>query len=244
MLIIPAIDLRDGKVVRLTKGAFDAETVYSASPADVMQKWQQEGAQLVHVVDLDGARDGVRRNLGSLKNILAVAKARVQFGGGLRTYEAVEEILKTGVWRAVVGTKALDAKLITRLVQKFRERIAAGLDIRDGVIQTQGWQSSDTTFTLEDLCKQLEQVGVQTIICTDVTRDGTMQGPNVELLKKLLRLTKMNVILSGGVSSLSDLKKLSRVKAHHFEGVILGKALYERKIALHDAIEQLKDHEK
>src|SRR3989338_8987875 len=146
MLIIPAIDLREGKVVRLIRGSFKKQTTYSASPADIMQKWQREGAQLVHVVDLDGAVEGRRRNLGSLKNILAVAKVPVQFGGGLRTIESVEEVLKAGVWRAVIGTKAKDREFLKTLVQKFKERIAVGIDVRDGIIQTEGWLSSDTFF--------------------------------------------------------------------------------------------------
>ncbi len=241
MLIIPAIDLREGKVVRLTKGAFDAETVYSASPPAVMQKWQREGAQLVHVVDLDGARDGVRRNLGSLKNILAVAKAHVQFGGGLRTHEAVQEVLATGVWRAVVGTKALDITFVKKLIQKFKERVAIGIDIRDGLIQTEGWQASESKYTPEKFCKELETIGVKTIICTDITRDGTLKGPNVELIKKLLQTTKMNVIASGGISNLADLKQLADIQTKNFEGVIVGKALYEQKFTLPEAIDQFGD---
>ncbi|MBI3998989.1 MAG: 1-(5-phosphoribosyl)-5-[(5-phosphoribosylamino)methylideneamino]imidazole-4-carboxamide isomerase [Candidatus Omnitrophica bacterium] len=239
MLIIPAIDLRNGKVVRLTKGAFDQETVYSLSPADVMQKWQREGAQLVHVVDLDGAKEGVRQNLRSLKNIIAVSKIQIQFGGGLRTFEAVEEILKAGVWRAVVGTKAFDTELIKKLVQKFKERIAIGLDVRDGVIQTHGWQTNESGVQLEDFVQQLEKLGVKTIICTDITRDGTLKGPNIQLLKQLLKVTKMNVVVSGGISSLSDLKKLSQIEASNLEGVIVGKALYEQKVILRDAISEL-----
>ena len=238
MLIIPAIDLREGKVVRLIRGSFKKQTTYSASPADIMQKWQREGAQLVHVVDLDGAVEGRRRNLGSLKNILAVAKVPVQFGGGLRTIESVEEELKAGVWRAVIGTKAKDREFLKTLVQKFKERIAVGIDVRDGIIQTEGWLSSDLTHTPESLCHDLEEIGVRTIICTDVSRDGTLLGPNIELTTNLLNETKMNVIASGGVSSLSDLKHLAQIKASNFEGVIVGKALYEQKIVLRTAIKQ------
>ncbi|HLD56478.1 MAG TPA: HisA/HisF-related TIM barrel protein, partial [Candidatus Omnitrophota bacterium] len=201
MLIIPAIDLKGGMVVRLTQGAFDAQTVYSQAPADVMLKWQKEGARLVHVVDLDGAREGVRKNLGSLKNILAVAKIPIQFGGGLRTFEAVQDVLKVGVRRVVIGTKAFDTQLLKRLVQAFGDRVAVGLDIRNGVIQTEGWQSGDKSLTPEKFCEQLEAIGVRTIVVTDVTRDGMMQGPNVELLKKLLKTAKINLIASGGMAS-------------------------------------------
>ena len=240
MIIIPAIDLHEGVVVRLTKGVFGSETIYSQSPADVMEKWQGEGAQLVHVVDLDGAKEGVRRNLGSLKNILKVAKVKVQFGGGLRSYEAINEVLQAGVWRAVIGTKALDFDLLEKLVKEFKERIAVGIDVREGIIQTHGWQENASSFSLEEFCKAVEKIGVVTVICTDVSRDGTLSGANLDFLKDLLRSTSMNIILSGGVSDLSDIKQLSKIKAANFEGVIVGKALYEKRLSLPDAIRELK----
>ena len=240
MLIIPAIDLQEGVVVRLTKGVFGSEKIYSQSPADVMEKWQKEGAELVHVVDLDGAKDGVRKNLGSLKNILAVAKAKVQFGGGLRTFEAVKEVIQAGVWRAVVGTKAFDLDLLLRLVAEFKERVAVGIDVRDGLIQTHGWQSHDDSISLNDFCKQLEQIGVKTIICTDVSRDGTLSGANLHFLSDVLKVTSMNVILSGGVSDIRDIKETAKVKAKNFEGIIVGKALYEQRFTLTEAIKESK----
>lgn len=240
MLIIPAIDLHKGEVVRLTKGIFGSEVVYSKSPPDVMEKWQREGAELVHIVDLDGAKDGVRKNLGSLKNILMVAKVKTQFGGGLRSFEAVEEILKAGVWRAVVGTKAFDFDLLKELVAHFKERIAVGMDVRDGLIQTHGWQSHDSSLSVQEFCKKLEKIGVVTIICTDVSRDGTLHGANLEFLNGLLASTSMNIVLSGGVSDLSDIKKMARIKAKNFEGVIVGKALYEKRINLPNAIREAK----
>lgn len=239
MLIIPAIDLHDGVVVRLTKGIFGSEVVYSKSPADVMQQWQKEGAELVHVVDLDGAKEGVCRNLGSLKNILSVAKVKIQFGGGLRTFEAVSEILTVGVWRAVVGTKAFDFELIKKLIAQFKERIAVGIDVRDGLIQTHGWRLHNSSLSIRKFCKELEQTGVKTIICTDVARDGTLSGANLNFLNDLLNVTSMNIILSGGVSDLSDIRKLSEVKARNFEGVIVGKALYEKRFTLQEAVQEL-----
>ncbi len=240
MLIIPAIDLQEGVVVRLTKGIFGTEKIYSQSPSSVMEKWQQDGAQLVHVVDLDGAKEGVRRNLGSLKNILAVAKVKVQFGGGLRTFESVKDILSIGVWRAVVGTKAFDFEFLKRLVSEFSDRIAVGIDVRDGLIQTHGWQSQDESVSLGDFLKELETIGVQTIICTDISRDGTLSGPNLDFLNEVLRATKMNVVLSGGVSNIEDIKKISKIKSKNFEGVIIGKALYEKRFSLPDAIKESK----
>ena len=240
MLIIPAIDLHEGVVVRLTKGVFGSETIYSKSPADVMEKWQKEGAELVHVVDLDGAKEGVRRNLGSLKNIIAVAKAKIQFGGGLRSFEAVKEVLNAGVWRAVVGTKAFDFNLLKQLIDAFKERVAVGLDVREGLIQTHGWQSADNSLSVPEFCKQLEEIGVKTVICTDVSRDGTLTGPNLAFTNVLLDSTPMNVILSGGVSDLSDIQKIAQIKAENFEGVIVGKALYEKRFSLPDAIREIK----
>lgn len=242
MLIIPAIDLREGVVVRLTQGVFGSETVYSQSPADVMDKWQKDGAELVHVVDLDGAKDGVRRNLGSLKNILTVARVKVQFGGGLRSFEAVKEILQAGVWRAVVGTKAFDFDLLKKLVQSFKERIAVGIDVKDGAIQTHGWQAQDRSISIQDFCKRLEHIGVTTIICTDVSRDGTLAGANLDFLNHLLNTTSLNIVLSGGVSDLSDIKKIARIKSKNFEGVIVGKALYEKRFSLPEAIQQLNEN--
>ncbi len=240
MFIIPAIDLHEGVVVRLTKGVFGSEIIYSKSPADMMEKWQKEGAELVHVVDLDGAKDGMRRNLGSLKNIIKVAKAKIQFGGGLRSFEAVKEVLDAGVWRAVVGTKAFDFSFLKQLIMAFKERIAVGLDVRDGLIQTHGWQSQDSSLSVPEFCQRLEQIGVRTVICTDVSRDGTLSGPNLAFVNVLLDSTSMNVILSGGVSDLSDIQNIAQIKAKNFEGVIVGKALYEKRFSLLDAIRELK----
>ena len=236
MLIIPAIDLKSGLVVRLTQGAFDSQKVYSQSPADVMLKWQKEGAKLVHVIDLDGARDGVRKNLGSLKNIISVAKIPIQFGGGLRTFEAVKEVLEAGIYRVVIGTKALDFKFLKRLVDTFHEQIAVGLDIRNGMIQTEGWKTANDSQKPELLCRELERVGVQTIVVTDVSRDGMLEGPNLQLLKTMLNATKMNLIASGGVSSAKDLQDLINLRAHNLIGAIIGKAIYEQKIQLDEVI--------
>lgn len=236
MLIIPAIDIRGGKVVRLFQGAFERETVYSQAPEEVVRKWQSEGAELVHVVDLDGAQHGLRKNLGSLKNILSVAQIPIQFGGGLRSYEAVKEVLDAGVHRAVIGTKAFDSDLIQKLVKNFGERIAIGLDIRDNVIQTHGWQTGQADYPLGTLLKQLETLKIKTVICTDIRKDGTLEGPNLDLLIHLLGATRMDVILSGGVSSTIHLKQLADIKAKHFRGVIIGKALYEGKIQLKEAL--------
>lgn len=238
MLIIPAVDIRNGRVVRLTQGLFDQETVYSQAPEEVVKRWQLEGARLIHVVDLDGALHGHRRNLGSLKNILATTKVPVQFGGGLRSFEAVNDVIQTGVARVIIGTKASDLDLLKKLVKTFTDRIIVGIDIRNNVIQTHGWQIGETEIDLEVFLKQIEDIGVRTVICTDISRDGMLSGPNFDLLQLVLKKTKMDVILSGGISELSHLEQLSKLRSKHFKGVIVGKALYERKFLLKDAIKQ------
>lgn len=236
MLIIPAIDLRKGQVVRLTKGAADKETSYSSSPVEVFQKWQTEGAELVHVVDLDGAIEGKPSNLGVVRDILKIAKIPIQLGGGLRTLNAVRATLKAGVSRAVVGTKALDSDFIRKLAQTFNGQVAVGIDLRDGVIQTHGWQSGQSEYALESFLQLLEHTGIKTIIVTDVNRDGTLEGPNLNLLRQVLAQTKMDVIHSGGISDLTHLAELSRMKNKNLTGVIVGKALYEKKFTLREAI--------
>jgi phosphoribosylformimino-5-aminoimidazole carboxamide ribotide isomerase len=238
MLIIPAIDLREGRVVRLAQGAFDQQTTYTDSPADVMKRWQSQGATLVHVVDLDGAKDGEPKNWAALKNVLDVATVPVEFGGGLRNIETVGAILEGGVKRVIIGTKAFDRELLTQLISKYGERIVIGLDIKDGTIRTHGWLSEGGGESLDAFLKALEALGVKTVIATDISRDGMLQGPNMDLLHQLLKATKMNVILSGGVSSIDDLDVLSKIKNKQFVGVIVGKALYEERFRLADAIEK------
>jgi phosphoribosylformimino-5-aminoimidazole carboxamide ribotide isomerase len=244
MLIIPAVDLRNGRVVRLTQGVFENETVYSAAPEEVVLKWQVEGAKMIHVVDLDGALHGHRRNLGSLKNILSVSTIPVQFGGGLRTYEAIEEVLAVGVSRAVIGTKALDLDFVKRLIKHFHNQIVVSLDVRDNIIQTHGWQIGEIDYSLGTLLKSLEDAGVKNLICTDISRDGMLNGPNIDLLNYLLQNTKMDVIFSGGISDISHLAELAEIKSNHFKGAIVGKALYEKKFSLHEAIQQLQKEKK
>lgn len=236
MEIIPAVDLRGGKVVRLIRGDFGREKTYSEAPEDVVLKWQLKGASLVHVVDLDGALTGRRKNIGSLKNICRVAKVPIQFGGGLRSIQAVEEVLRLGVSRVVLGTKAMDLKLLKELIKRFHQKIAVGLDLRDGRIQVDGWKKQIHLVTPDSFCHEIERIGVQWLIFTDVSRDGTLLGPNMEGLQAILKMTSMNVIASGGISSLDDLKRLKSLFHPNFFGVIVGKALYEKCFELTDAI--------
>ena len=236
MIIIPAIDLRDGRVVRLTRGDFNKETVYSDVPEQVALKWATEGAKLIHVVDLDGALSGRRKNLGSLKNICKISKTPIEFGGGLRTLNAVEDVVSAGISRAVIGTKALDLKLLTQLVKKFGEKIVVGLDVKNGHIQVHGWKKQIKVVELDSFCKEIERIGVKHVVFTDVTRDGTLAGPNIKSLVDILKKSKMNFVLSGGISSLDDLEKVKKLPYDNLYGIIIGKALYEKKFTLPEAI--------
>lgn len=236
MIIIPAIDLRGGRVVRLTRGNFDKETVYSDAPEQVALKWATEGAKLIHVVDLDGALSGRRKNLGSLKNICSVSKTPIEFGGGLRTLQAVEEVVRVGIERAVIGTKALDLKLLAQLVKRFGGRIVVGLDVKNGHIQVHGWKKQVKVVELDSFCKEIERIGVHHVVFTDVTRDGTLAGPNIKSLVEILNKSKMNFVLSGGISSLEDLAKVRKLTHENLYGIIIGKALYEKRFTLSEAI--------
>lgn len=234
--IIPAIDIRNGKVVRLTRGDFSREKIYSEAPEEVARKWEREGASMIHVVDLDGALAGRRKNLGSLKNICSVVKIPVQFGGGLRSLNSIDEVFSVGVSRAVVGTKALDLKLLRQMVNRFGDRIVVGLDVRHGNIQIHGWSKQVQVVKVDSFCAEIEKVGVKHLVYTDVSRDGTLLGPNLIELKKIIMRTKLNVIISGGISGLKDIRAIKMLRLQNLRGVIVGKALYEKRFTLAEAV--------
>lgn len=236
MIIIPAVDIKDGRVVRLTRGDFSRVKVYSDAPERVVLKWQLEGAELVHVVDLDGAASGRRKNLGSLKNICAISEGPIQFGGGLRDLKSVQDVLEAGISRAVIGTKALDLKLLGQLAKKFSSKIVVGLDVRDGNIQIHGWKKQVKLIELKSFFQEIERVGVQHVVYTDVSRDGTLKGVNIKSLEKIFQMTNVNIIVSGGISSLDDIKALKKMTYPNLWGVITGKALYENRFTLPEAI--------
>jgi len=238
MWVIPAIDLKAGHVVRLTRGVREEETVYSDNPVGVLKGWEKEGAKLVHVVDLDGALEGETRNFELVRQLLAAANVPVQLGGGLRTLEAVERALGAGVWRIVIGTKVLDQEFVAQLVKKFGERIVVGLDVRKGILQTHGWQKPVASFHLGRMCQDLEGSGIRTVIVTDIDRDGTLQGPNLDLIRQVLATSRIEVIASGGVSDWNHLEQMSEIKNPNFKGVIVGKALYEGKFSLRQAVDR------
>ncbi|MFQ5956518.1 MAG: 1-(5-phosphoribosyl)-5-[(5-phosphoribosylamino)methylideneamino]imidazole-4-carboxamide isomerase [Candidatus Brocadiales bacterium] len=234
MLIIPAIDLRGGRCVRLTRGRFEEETVYFADPVQPALKWQQAGAEYLHVVDLDGALGGEPRNLDVLGRIVEAVDVPIQFGGGIRTLEVARQIMDMGVDRVILGTKAVDSpELISGLCARYPGRVAVGLDQRGGKVAVKGWvESSQLSFI--EVAKQVEGFRPRALIFTDISRDGMLEGPNIDVLKELLDAVKVPVIVSGGIATLDDIKALLELPV---EGAIIGKALYTGAISLSKAIE-------
>lgn len=236
MLIIPAIDLKSGKVVRLFQGKYEKETVYSQDAEGIARGFEEQGARLIHVVDLDGAKSGRPENLHIVESVAKTVSIPIELGGGIRTRETADEALKRGVSRVIIGTRAVKADtFVKELVAEFGNRVIAGVDAAGGVVRVEGW-TKGAGVSVSDLLKRLEENGVETIIYTDTGRDGTLTGPNMEEIKKVLESTKMKVVASGGVSSYDDLRKLSVLEEPGLAGIIVGKALYERRIDLREAI--------
>ena len=231
--LLPAIDLRDGQVVRLSEGDFSRETVYGSDPAEVARGFAVAGARWIHVVDLDGARDGARRQTGAVERIVAAAGERVacEVAGGLRNEESVAAVLDAGAARAVVGTAALrDPALVARLIERFgAERIAVALDVRNGLAVGQGWVPGASGVPVDAALTTLADRGVGTFIVTAIERDGLLAGPNLELLGRMVALGRGEIIASGGVSSLED---ISAVRAIGCAGAIVGRAIYEGRLDL------------
>ncbi|HWO42441.1 MAG TPA: 1-(5-phosphoribosyl)-5-[(5-phosphoribosylamino)methylideneamino]imidazole-4-carboxamide isomerase [Candidatus Eisenbacteria bacterium] len=237
MLVIPAIDIKDGRCVRLYQGDMARSTVYFDRPLAAARHWQREGARLIHIVDLDGAVQGRPVHLREVEAICKETGLVVQLGGGLRSAETVETVLAIGVARAVIGTAAYDdPDLLRRLCASFPDRIIAGIDARDGKAAVQGWTET-TGADAVALARRCESAGVARIIYTDIERDGTRAGVNVEATGRLARSVRIPVIASGGVGSLEDLRRLKTLEQEGVEGVIVGSALYTGAFSLHQAIE-------
>lgn len=235
MNLYPAIDLYEGQVVRLSKGDFAQKTIYSDDPASMADQWDKAGAPWIHIVDLEGAKTGIIKNIASLKAIRAIVKAKLQFGGGMRSVEAIEQALEAGADRVVVGTKALDPEFFKKILKQFGSRIAVGIDVKDDIVQTQGWLES-SGLTLAKSLKIFNAEGVETLIFTDISKDGMLQGPNFEKLDWVLKNSSSKVILSGGITTLKDIQKCAEIKSENFEGPIIGKALYEKQFTLSQAV--------
>lgn len=234
MLIFPAIDLYEGRAVRLYKGDYSKMTVYSEDPAAVARDFAAQGARQMHTVDLEGARDGGTPNLGIIERIAKETGLFVECGGGLRDMAAIDRAFAAGVGRVILGTAAVsDERLLAESVQKYGEKIAVGADLRDGRVAIKGWRE-DSGLTAEDFLRKVEALGVRTVICTDISRDGAMRGANAELYERLQREFGLDLIASGGVSSLED---VARLRALGLYGAIIGKAYYTGDIALREAVE-------
>ena len=234
MNIIPAIDLIDGKAVRLQKGDYNKVTVYSEYPEKVAKYFYDCGARYLHVVDLDGAKSGKADNFDVIKNIVNASGLSVEVGGGIRNMNMVDTYVKAGVDRIILGTAAItDPEFLRAAVEKYGDKITVGVDIKDGMVAIKGW-TEVSAVSCEDFCRQLEALGVSSVICTDISKDGMMSGTNLELYRNLNSNFSINFIASGGVSTLEDIKAL---KTMNLFGAIVGKAIYTGAIDLKEAIE-------
>lgn len=238
MELFPAIDLIGGCAVRLVKGDYAQKTVYSENPGEVARSFAAAGAKYLHVVDLEGAKDGGTPNLETIRNIVETGGLLVEVGGGIRSEEVIQKYLDAGVFRVILGTAAVqNPAFLEEMVQKYGEKIAVGVDIKDGMVAIKGWTevSSESCF---DFCEKLQKIGVKTIICTDISKDGLLSGTNLELYKELSEKFSVDIVASGGVTTLDDVKKLADMGLY---GAILGKALYTGNIDLKDAVELTKE---
>jgi len=236
MEIIPAIDIIGGKVVRLEMGRFNKSKFYMEDPVEKAKEWSGLGARLLHVVDLDGAKTGTPKSLGIVKKIVSSVEADIELGGGLRKEEDIESALRAGVKFVVVGTRAIQDEAFCGLIaEKYSDKVVFAVDVEGGRVAIKGWKEN-SGITAEEYIKRLEKLGAKKIIYTDISRDGMMTGPNLEALKAILRSTDISVIASGGVSSIDDIKALKGIGGGKLSGVIIGKALYEGKIDLNEAM--------
>ena len=234
MYIFPAIDLYDGKAVRLFKGDYQQMTVYSENPIEIARDFEAKGARFIHMVDLEGARDGSTPNLSIVADVAQNTSLFVEIGGGIRDMETVETYLSAGVSRVILGTAAVsDEAFLRAAVERYGEKIAVGADVKDGYIAIKGWLEQ-SAYTLEAFMEKMQSIGVSTIICTDISKDGAMKGTNRELYRELSEKFRMNIVASGGVSTLEDVQALSAMDLY---GAIIGKAYYTGAINLKEAIE-------
>jgi phosphoribosylformimino-5-aminoimidazole carboxamide ribotide isomerase len=236
MIVIPAIDLKDGKCVRLEQGLMDKDTVFNDNPAAQARAWQEQGAELLHIVDLDGAFAGEPKNRGAIEAILNAISIPAQLGGGIRDIATIEAYLSMGLSRVIIGTAAQrNPELVREACNRFPGRIVVGIDAKNGMVAVQGWAEL-TGITAVELARKFEGFGVSAIIYTDISRDGMLQGPNLEATKALAEAVSIPVIASGGVSSLKDIENLMAIESSGVTGVITGKAVYTGAISLSEAI--------
>lgn len=238
MKLYPAIDLKDGNCVRLIQGDYNQVTIYGDNPAQMAKQWERLGGDYLHIVDLDGAKEGKGINDEAIRQIVEAIDIPIELGGGIRTLEDIQAKLDMGVDRVILGSAAIKNKeLVQQAITQFgADKIVIGVDAKAGMVAIEGWLEVTDRSALE-FCKELEQIGVQTVIYTDIAKDGMMQGPNIEETQKLIESTGLNIIASGGVSTLEDLKKLEAINVY---GAIIGKALYIGAIQLEEAAKLFK----
>ena len=238
MLIFPAIDLYGGKAVRLYKGDYQQMTVYSDSPVSVAHYFEQKGAKWVHLVDLEGAKNGTTPNIEVVSQIARETSLLCEIGGGIRNMETVERYFEAGVSRVILGTAAVtDEEFLRKAVGKYGEKIAVGVDIKDGMVAIKGWIEK-SEYDAFDFCEKMQKIGVKTIICTDISKDGAMKGANHALYRELSEKFDMQIVASGGVSSMEDVEKLTKLNIY---GAIIGKAYYTGAIDLKEAIDKAQE---
>ena len=239
MKIFPAIDIKDKKCVRLIKGNFENKTVYETSPFHQAGKFKDYGFKNLHIVDLDGALTGTTTNLEVIKKIIVKYDLKVEIGGGIRTFESIKKYIDSGVEKVILGSAAIKNKEFLReACKKFKNKIALGLDSRNGMLSISGW-TEDLNIKSEDYLIQIKDFGVSRLIFTDINRDGTKLGPNFEQIKKITELTDCPIIISGGVSTINDIKKAKTFSNRKVEGIIVGKAIYDGDIKLDELAKEI-----
>lgn len=240
MKIFPAIDLFNKCAVRLYKGNYDEMTVYSENPIEVALDFKKCGAEYIHVVDLEGAKDGSTPNIDVVEKIARESGLFVEIGGGIRTMEVLERYFASGVSRAILGTAAVtDEELLVAAVSRYGEKIAVGADVKDGYIAIKGWIEK-SEYTLDEFFSKMSGLGVKTVICTDISKDGAMRGTNLEMYRELSKKYSLDIVASGGVSTLSDVRELAKMKLY---GAIIGKAYYTGAIDITDAVKVAEEYD-
>lgn len=235
MQIYPAIDIIDGKAVRLSQGSFDNVTVFNDTPADAAKDWVEAGATYIHIVDLDGARYGKTFVIDIIKDIKSKYDIKIETGGGVRTMKDIDDRIEAGASRVIIGTAAVkNPELVKEAVKKYGDKIAVGVDAKNGMVAISGWEEV-SDISAVDLCLKMKEYGVNTVIYTDISKDGMMCGPNIESTKDLIEKTGMDIIASGGVSKMEDIENVNNINA---AGVIIGKALYNGALNLKEVIDK------
>jgi len=244
MILLPAVDIKSGRCVRLIQGKKEKETVYSEHPSFMAKKWEEMGAEYLHLVDLDGAFDGKPNNFNTIKEVVSSLRIPVELGGGIRSLEIIEDYLSVGIDRVILGTAAFeDPEFLKEACRNFPQKIVLGMDARDGYIAVKGW-TEVTAKKVKDIVKEFENMGIRAIIYTDIAKDGMMSGPNIGAIRELARFTKIPIIASGGVSTLRNIEEIIGLKEETIEGIIIGKALYEGSIDLKEALELVKKEQR